>query len=207
MQPEYDILLENNPYDQEIIARLWSFFSILSAPSANTSGSPGTISPARLSKVSFKLNSTHIEYVLSSFKENASKVRTSNSTFWLPYTTAPLTISNYYDALVRHDMANGSSLSRSVTAASSFPGGFANWHKKRTRQPRQSGLPVRQSGEKSRKRNTRPGPLPRTKTPAARHRKFWNRRAQSRSPNGRLRNRSCCSLWTGSGHSKTIRSK
>lgn len=54
-----------------------------------------------------KLNSTHIEYVLSSFKENASKVRNIKQYLLASLYNAPLTISNYYDALVRHDMANG----------------------------------------------------------------------------------------------------
>ena len=54
-----------------------------------------------------KPNCTHIEYVLSSFKENASKVRNIKQYLLASLYNAPLTISNYYDALVRHDMANG----------------------------------------------------------------------------------------------------
>ena len=206
---EYDILLENNPYDQDTIAEIMELLLDTICSKRQYIRIAGDDKPREVVKSQFlKLNSTHIEYVLSSFKENASKVRNIKQYLLASLYNAPLTISNYYDALVRHDMANGF-----VWAAAfplrllSFPGGDANWQKKRTRQLRQSGLPVRQAGEKSRKRNTRPGPLPRTKTPAARHRKFWNRRAQSRNRNGRLRNRSYCSRWTDSGRSKTTRSK
>ena len=54
-----------------------------------------------------KLNSEHIEYVLSSFKDNATKVRNIKQYLLASLYNAPLTISNYFDALVRHDMANG----------------------------------------------------------------------------------------------------
>ena len=68
----------------------------------------GDDKPREVVKSQFlKLNSTHIEYVLSSFKENASKVRNIKQYLLASLYNAPLTISNYYDALVRHDMANG----------------------------------------------------------------------------------------------------
>ena len=45
--------------------------------------------------------------MLSSFKDNVTKVRNIKQYLLASLYNAPLTISNYYDALVRHDMANG----------------------------------------------------------------------------------------------------
>ena len=105
---EYDILLENNPYDRDTIAEVMELLLDTICSKRQYIRIAGADKPREVVKSQFlKLNSTHIEYVLSSFKENASKVRNIKQYLLASLYNAPLTISNYYDALVRHDMANG----------------------------------------------------------------------------------------------------
>lgn len=51
-----------------------------------------------------KLNSEHIRFVLKCLKENTSKVINIRQYLLTVLYNAPLTISNYYSALVQHDM-------------------------------------------------------------------------------------------------------
>jgi hypothetical protein len=105
---EYDILLENNPYDREIIGEIMELLLDTVCSKRQYIRIAGDDKPREVVKSQLlKLNCTHIEYVLSSFKENASKVRNIKQYLLASLYNAPLTISNYYDALVRHDMANG----------------------------------------------------------------------------------------------------
>lgn len=55
-----------------------------------------------------KLNSEHIRFVLKCLKENTSKVINIRQYLLTVLYNAPLTISNYYSALVQHDMYGGS---------------------------------------------------------------------------------------------------
>ena len=50
-----------------------------------------------------KLNSTHIEYVLDGMKDNPVKVRNIKAYLLASLYNAPVTINNYYSALVNHD--------------------------------------------------------------------------------------------------------
>ncbi|MGE9890572.1 DUF6017 domain-containing protein [Mediterraneibacter faecis] len=105
---EYGILLENNPYDRDTIAEIMELLLDTVCSKRQYIRIAGDDKPREVVKSQFlKLNSTHIEYVLNSFKENASKVRNIKQYLLTSLYNAPLTISNYYDALVRHDMANG----------------------------------------------------------------------------------------------------
>ena len=55
-----------------------------------------------------KLNSEHIQFVLKCMKENTTKVRNIKQYLLMVLFNAPTTISNYYTALVNHDLANDS---------------------------------------------------------------------------------------------------
>ena len=55
-----------------------------------------------------KLNSEHIRFVLKCLKENTSKVINIRQYLLTVLYNAPLTISNYYSALVQHDIYGGS---------------------------------------------------------------------------------------------------
>lgn len=52
-----------------------------------------------------KLDSEHIRYVLYCFKENTTKIRNIRQYMLATLYNAPTTIGSYFDALVRHDMA------------------------------------------------------------------------------------------------------
>ena len=52
-----------------------------------------------------KLNSEHIRYVLDCFKENTTKILNIRQYMLASLYNAPTTIESYFDALVRHDMA------------------------------------------------------------------------------------------------------
>ena len=53
-----------------------------------------------------KLNSDHIRFVLDCMSENTSKIRNIKQYLLAALYNAPVTISNYYGALVNHDMNN-----------------------------------------------------------------------------------------------------
>ena len=92
---EYDILLENNPYDRDTIAEIMELLLDTICSKRQYIRIAGDDKPREVVKSQFlKLNCTHIEYVLSSFKENASKVRNIKQYLLASLYNAPLTISN-----------------------------------------------------------------------------------------------------------------
>ena len=52
----------------------------------------------------WKLDSSHIEYVISSLREKTTKVRNIRAYLLTSLYYAPTTINSYYTALVNHDM-------------------------------------------------------------------------------------------------------
>ena len=54
-----------------------------------------------------KLDYGHIRYVLDSLNKNCSKIRNVKQYFLAVLYNAPLTINNYYQQLVNHDMGGG----------------------------------------------------------------------------------------------------
>lgn len=105
---EYDILLQNNPCDRETIGEIMELILDTVCSKRQYIRIAGDNKPCEVVKNQFlKLNGGHIEYVLASFRENATKVRNIKQYLLASLYNAPLTMSNYFDALVRHDMANG----------------------------------------------------------------------------------------------------
>ena len=105
---EYDILMLNHQYDQDTIEEIMELMLDTICSKRQYIRIAGDDKPREVVKSQLlKLNSEHIEYVLSSFKDNATKVRNIKQYLLASLYNAPLTISNYFDALVRHDMANG----------------------------------------------------------------------------------------------------
>ena len=69
----------------------------------------GDDKPVEIIKNRFmKLNSGHIRYVMQGLNDNPVKVRNIKAYLLASLYNAPVTINNYYSALVNHDMANGS---------------------------------------------------------------------------------------------------
>ena len=54
-----------------------------------------------------KLTSEHIQFVLDCMKNNTTKVRNIKQYLLTTLYNAPITISNYYGALVNHDLHGG----------------------------------------------------------------------------------------------------
>ena len=107
---EYDILLENNPYDRDTIAEIMELLLDTICSKRQYIRIAGDDKPREVVKSQFlKLNCTHIEYVLSSFKENASKVRNIKQYLLTTLYNAPVTMENHYAAQVNHDLYGQSS--------------------------------------------------------------------------------------------------
>lgn len=107
-QLELEILKQNNPYDKELLDEIVTLMVDTICSKRELIRIAGDDKPKEVVKSQLmKLNSMHIEYVLASFKESASKVRNIKQYLLASLYNAPMTISNYYDALVRHDMAVG----------------------------------------------------------------------------------------------------
>jgi hypothetical protein len=54
-----------------------------------------------------KLDSEHIKFVLDCMRENTTKVRNIKQYLLAALYNAPITIGNYYTALVNHDLYGG----------------------------------------------------------------------------------------------------
>ncbi len=68
----------------------------------------GDDKPAEVVRSQFlKLDNEHIRFVISGMKENTTKIRNIRQYLLATLYNASLTISNYFSALVQHDMAEG----------------------------------------------------------------------------------------------------
>lgn len=107
-QIEYEILLARHPYDKE---RLDGFVELMTEVYASTSHTmrinrekiPTDHVKSRLRK----LTSGHIEYVIRCLDENPASISNMRSYILSALFNAPVTISQYYASLYRHDAANG----------------------------------------------------------------------------------------------------
>ena len=104
----YDLLLQENPYDDELIdgyVELMVDVCCSSRPSIRISGEeiPTEAVKSRL----LKLNKEHIGYVMDSMRQNTTRITNIRAYMLSALYNAPLTISQYYTSLVSHDMAHG----------------------------------------------------------------------------------------------------
>ena len=102
---EYDILLENLPYNHDQINEMVELiaetvFSTKKYIRVAGSDFPAEVVRSRL----LKLNASHIEFVISCLKENTTKVRNIKQYLLTTLYNAPTTIDSYYSALVQHDL-------------------------------------------------------------------------------------------------------
>ena len=101
---EYDILLQNNPYEKEtlegildlLVDTYCSHKAYIRIAGDNKSGE---VVRSRF----MKLDSSHIQYVLSCLKENTTDVRNIRQYLLAALYNAPTTISAYYQAKVNYD--------------------------------------------------------------------------------------------------------
>lgn len=107
---EYRHLCQSNPYDVDAldeIVELMTETVCAKRQYTRVSGAdfPQVVVKSRL----LKLDSGHIQFVLGCMKENTTKVRNIKQYLLAVLFNAPTTISNYYSALVNHDMYGGGS--------------------------------------------------------------------------------------------------
>lgn len=101
-------LKEEYPYERDEIDEIFNLIIDTVCTTAQTIRISGDDKPASVVKSRFmKLDSGHIQFVLSCLKENTTRVRSIKSYLLATLYNAPLTISNYYQALVNSDMAEG----------------------------------------------------------------------------------------------------
>lgn len=102
---EYDHLRKNLGYDYELLDEILEIMvdTVCSTRKMIRIGGedfPKEVVKSRL----LKLDSSHIEYVISSLRENTTKVRNIRAYLLTSLYNAPTTINSYYTALVNHDM-------------------------------------------------------------------------------------------------------
>ena len=102
---EYRHLVQNNQIDRERLDELVELIVDTVCSARKTIRIAGDDYPAEVVKSRFmKLDSSHIEYVLSSMQENTTYVRNIKKYLLAALYNAPSTISSYYTSLVNHDL-------------------------------------------------------------------------------------------------------
>ena len=105
---EYRHLVQNNQIDRERLDELVELIVDTVCSVRKTIRIAGDDYPAEVVKSRFmKLDSSHIEYVLSSMQENTTYVRNIKKYLLAALYNAPSTISSYYTSLVNHDLYGG----------------------------------------------------------------------------------------------------
>ena len=106
---EYGDLKRQYPCDADSIDEIMELMLEVVCAKRKTTRVAGTDFPHEVVRSRFlKLNSDHIQFVLKCMKENTTKVRNIKQYLLTVLFNAPTTISNYYTALVNHDLANDS---------------------------------------------------------------------------------------------------
>ena len=103
---EYDYLIQDSQIDREQLDEIVDLMLETVCTSRKTIRVAGDDYPAELVKSKYmKLNGEHIRLVLDGLRENTTRVRNIKQYLRAMLFNAPSTISNYYTALVAHDMA------------------------------------------------------------------------------------------------------
>ena len=101
-----EYLKKDYPYDRGILESILELVVETVCSKRQIIRIGGDDRPVEVVKSRFmKLDSEHIRYVLDCFKENTTKIRNIRQYMLATLYNAPTTIGSYFDALVRHDMA------------------------------------------------------------------------------------------------------
>ncbi|MCF0128293.1 MAG: replication initiator protein A [Pseudobutyrivibrio sp.] len=107
-QLEVDYLMSNNPYDRDQIEEILEIILDTVCSKRSVIRIAGDDKPAEVVRGRLmKLDCSHIEFVIAGLKENSTKVRNIKQYILASLYNAPMTISNYYQALYNNDHANG----------------------------------------------------------------------------------------------------
>lgn len=102
---DYDTFIQDRHYDRRDIDEIIALMTDVMISHKGTIRVSGEDKPVEVVKSRYmKLDSTHIQYVLDVMKDNPVKVRNIKAYLLASLYNAPVTISNYYSALVNHDM-------------------------------------------------------------------------------------------------------
>ena len=105
---ELDILAHDTRLDMDRVNELLEIMLDAVCSTSPTIRINGEDMPQQVVKSRFhKLNSSHIEYVLQAMNENPSASRNIRAYLLTALYNAPLTMDNYYSALVNHDLYGG----------------------------------------------------------------------------------------------------
>ena len=105
---ELDILAHDTRFDMDRVNELLEIMLDAVCSTSPTIRINGEDMPQQVVKSRFlKLNSSHIEYVLQAMNENPSAIRNIRAYLLTALYNAPLTMDNYYSALVNHYLYGG----------------------------------------------------------------------------------------------------
>lgn len=105
---EYDILLQRNPYDKELLDGYVELMLEVCCSNREYTRICGQDVPTEAVKSRLlKLDAEHITYVMDSLRHNTTKIGNIKAYTLAALYNAPATIGQYYTSLVSHDMANG----------------------------------------------------------------------------------------------------
>lgn len=106
---EYENLKQQHPCDADSIDEILGLMLEVVCSKREVTRVAGTDFPHEVVRSRFlKMNNEHIQFVLKCMRENTTKVRNIKQYLLTVLFNAPTTISNYYTALVNHDLANDS---------------------------------------------------------------------------------------------------
>ena len=110
---EYAYLIQDKDTDRGMLDEIVSLMLETVCTRRKVVRIAGDDYPAELVKSKFmKLNSSHIQFVISCMHDNTTKIRNIKKYLLAVLFNAPNTIDSYYTALVAHDMASGVFLSQ-----------------------------------------------------------------------------------------------
>ena len=102
---EYEYYVADHPYDKETLDEIIAIMTDVMVSKSGTVRISGDDKPVEVVKSRFmKMNSFHLEYVLEQLRNNTNKVHNIRAYLLATLYNAPVTMSNYYSALVNHDM-------------------------------------------------------------------------------------------------------
>ena len=105
---ELDILAHDQRMDMDRVHELLEIMLDAICSTSPTIRINGEDMPQQVVKSRFlKLNSSHIEYVLQAMNDNPTAIRNIRAYLLTALYNAPLTMDNYYSALVNHDLYGG----------------------------------------------------------------------------------------------------
>lgn len=105
---DIEILKERYPYGVEEIDEIFDIILDVLCSNQKFITISRDKKPINVVKSRFmKLDSSHIQFVMDSMKDKTTKVRNVKKYIVAALYNAPITINNYYQSLVQHDMATG----------------------------------------------------------------------------------------------------